>query len=243
MDNAKEKIIIALDVSTAREALDLFSRLRDVVGAFKIGSQLFTSEGHYVVREILKFGGRIFLDLKYHDIPNTVASAAIEATRMGVFMFNVHASGGSEMMKRTVDAVNETATKEDLPKPKVIAVTVLTSSTKETLNEIGIDSELLPQVVRLACLANECGVDGVVASPHEVVAVREAVEKKDFLLVTPGVRPAGVDANDQKRVMTPSEAVRAGSDYLVIGRAITKAGDPIAAAKKIVEEMVLGLGS
>jgi orotidine-5'-phosphate decarboxylase len=237
MNNAKEKIIVALDVSTAREALDLFSRLRDVVGAFKVGSQLFTAEGHYVVREILKFGGKIFLDLKYHDIPNTVSSAAIEATRMGVFMFNVHASGGSEMMRRTVDAMNETAEKEDLIKPKVIAVTVLTSSTKETLNEVGINEEPLTQVVRLARLADSCGMDGVVASPHEVVAVREAVGNKNFLLVTPGVRPAGVDTNDQKRVMTPSEAIHAGSDYLVIGRAITNAGDPIKAARMIVEEI------
>ena len=237
MSNAKEKNIGALDVSTAREALDLFSRLRDVVGAFKIGSQLFTAEGHYVVREILKFGGKIFLDLKYHDIPNTVSSAAVEATRMGVFMFNVHASGGSEMMRRTVDAVNETAEREDLLKPKIIAVTVLTSSTKETLNEVGIDDELLTQVVRLARLADACGMDGVVASSHEVVAIRKAVENTNFLLVTPGVRPAGSSHDDQKRVMTPSEAVRAGSDYLVIGRAITNAGDPVAAARKIIEEL------
>lgn len=234
---SKEKIIVALDVPTAGEALDLFSRLRDVVGAFKIGSQLFTGHGQHVVREIIKFGGKIFLDLKFHDIPNTVASASIEATRLGVFMFNVHASGGSEMMKRAVDAVNETAAKENLIKPNVIAVTVLTSSTKETLNEIGIDVEPLPQVVRLARLADECGMDGVVASPHEVSAVREAVENKNFLLVTPGVRPVGSSHDDQKRVMTPAEAVRAGSDYLVIGRAIIGAPNPEYAAKKIVEEI------
>jgi len=233
---SKEKIIVALDVSTAREALDLFSRLRDVVGAFKIGSQIFTSEGHYVVREIIKFGGKIFLDLKFHDIPNTVASAAIEATRMGVFMFNVHALGGSEMMKRTVNAVNETAARENLVKPNVIAVTVLTSSTKETLNEVGIDSEPLYQVIRLACLAENCGMDGVVASPLEVKAIRENIER-DFLIVTPGVRPAGVGHDDQKRVMTPAEAVRAGSDYLVVGRAITHAPNPEQAARKIVEEI------
>jgi orotidine-5'-phosphate decarboxylase len=234
---SKDKIIVALDVSTAAEALDLFSKLRDVVGAFKIGSQLFTSNGQYVVREILKFGGKIFLDLKFHDIPNTVAMAGVEAMRLGVFMFNVHASGGSEMMKRTVDAINETAIKENLIKPSVIAVTVLTSSTKETLNEIGIEKEPLEQVVNLACIADECGMDGVVASPHEVAAVRSAVGNKNFLLVTPGVRPKGVDANDQKRVMTPSEAVRAGSDYLVIGRPITKAPNPEDAVRKIIEEL------
>jgi orotidine-5'-phosphate decarboxylase len=234
---SKEKIIVALDVSTAREAFDLFSRLRDVVDKFKIGSQLFTAHGQHVVREVTKFGGKIFLDLKFHDIPNTVAAASVEAARLGVFMFNVHASGGSEMMKRTVDAVNETSAKENLIKPNVIAVTVLTSSTKETLNEIGIDAEPLPQVVRLARLAEACGMDGVVASPHEVMALRENIENKNFLIVTPGVRPAGTSHDDQKRVMTPSEAVRAGADYLVIGRAITNASDPSKAAQKIIEEI------
>lgn len=240
MNNAKEKIIVALDVSTAREAFDLYSKLRDTVNIFKIGSQLFTAHGQHVVREITKFGGKIFLDLKFHDIPNTVAAASVEAARLGVFMFNVHASGGSEMMKRTVEAVNETAAKENLIKPHVIAVTVLTSSTKETLNETGIDAEPLPQVIRLARLTNSCGMDGVVASPHEVSAIRESVENKNFLIVTPGVRPAGASHHDQKRVMTPVEAVRAGADYLVIGRAITRAGDPGEAALKIIEEMEEG---
>ncbi len=236
MTNAKEKIIVALDVSAAGQALDLFSRLRDVVGAFKIGSQIFTSEGHYVVREIIKFGGKIFLDLKFHDIPNTVASAAIEAVHMGVFMFNVHALGGSEMMKRTVNAVNETSAKEGLIKPKVIAVTVLTSSTKETLNEVGIQQEPLYQVVHLAKLASSCGMDGVVASPLEITAIRENVER-DFVIVTPGIRPKGIGHDDQKRVMTPMEALHAGSDYLVIGRAITHAPYPEQAARKIIEEL------
>lgn len=238
MNIAKEKIIVALDVPTPREALALFSVLSDSVGAFKIGSQLFTAAGPSFVREMVHAGAKVFLDLKFHDIPNTVASAGIEATRLGVFMFNVHVSGGSEMMRRTVDAVNVTAEKEGLTKPKVIAVTVLTSSTKETLAEVGIDAEEpLSQVVRLAQLANKCGMDGVVASPHEVVAVREAVGKKGFLLVTPGVRPAGSNKDDQKRVMTPSEAIRAGSDYLVIGRPIIGAPNPIQAAQAIIDEI------
>jgi orotidine-5'-phosphate decarboxylase len=235
--NAKEKIIVALDVPTPREALALFSVLCDSVGAFKIGLQLFTATGPGFVREMVHAGAKVFLDLKFHDIPNTVASAGIEATRLGVFMFNVHASGGSEMMRRTVDAVKETAEKEGLIKPKVIAVTVLTSSTKETLEETGIDVDPLSQVVRLAGLADKCGMDGVVASPHEVAAVRKAIDKKDFLLVTPGVRPAGSNKDDQNRVMMPAEAVRAGSDYLVIGRPIIGAPNPIQAVQAIIEEM------
>lgn len=241
MSNVKEKIIVALDVPTAREALELFNTLRDTVGAFKIGSQLFTAAGPNFVREMVQAGAKIFLDLKFHDIPNTVASAGIEATRLGVFMFNVHASGGSEMMRRTIDAVSETTEKEGLIKPKVIAVTVLTSSTRDTLEEIGVEPEPLPQVVRLARLADKCGMDGVVASPHEAIAIREAIDKKDFLLVTPGVRPASADKNDQKRVMTPGDAVRAGSDYLVIGRAIIGSANPVQAAHAIIEEMIFEL--
>jgi orotidine-5'-phosphate decarboxylase len=233
----KNRLIVALDVETAREALNLFNVLKDVAGMFKIGSQLFTSAGPDVVREIVRAGASIFLDLKFHDIPNTVAAAGIEAARLGVSIFNIHACGGSEMMRRTADAVTETALREGITRPHVIGVTVLTSSDRSTLAEAGFSSSIEEQVRRLARLASESGLDGVVASPHEVKLVRETVGERDFVIVTPGVRPSGVAHNDQRRVMTPAEAVRAGADYLVVGRAILKAADPSRAAHEIIEEM------
>jgi orotidine-5'-phosphate decarboxylase len=234
---AKNRLIVALDVETAREALNLFTVLKDVAGMFKIGSQLFTSAGPDVVREIVRAGASIFLDLKFHDIPNTVAAAGIEAARLGVSIFNIHACGGSEMMRRTADAVTETALREGITRPHVIGVTVLTSSDRSTLAEAGFSSSTEEQVRRLARLASESGLDGVVVSPHEVKLVRETVGERDFVIVTPGVRPSGVAHNDQRRVMTPAEAVRAGADYLVVGRAILKAADPSRAAHEIIEEM------
>jgi orotidine-5'-phosphate decarboxylase len=234
---AKNKLIVALDVETAREALELFSALKDVAGMFKIGSQLFTSEGPKLVREIVAAGGRVFLDLKFHDIPNTVAHAGVEAARLGVSIFNVHACGGSEMMRRTAEAVAETAERERFTRPQIIAVTVLTSADDSVLNEAGFSSNTKEQAARMARLADEAGLDGVVASPHEVELVRETVGRRDFIVVTPGVRPAGTDRDDQRRVMTPAEAVRAGADYLVVGRAILKASDPALAAQRIIEEM------
>lgn len=235
--SANTKLIVALDVETAGEARELFRALKDVAGMFKIGSQLFTAAGPFIVREIVEAGGRIFLDLKFHDIPNTVAAAGAEATRLGVSIFNVHALGGSEMMRRTAEAVTATAQREGIERPSVIAVTVLTSAGSATLAEVGISPDAEAQVSRLALLAAECGLDGVVASPHEVALVREAVMSPDFLIVTPGVRPSGSTADDQNRVMTPAEAVRAGADYLVVGRPILQAPDPVRAARKIIEEM------
>lgn len=233
----KNRLIVALDVETAREALNLFNALKDIAGMFKIGSQLFTSAGPGVVSEIVRAGASVFLDLKFHDIPNTVAAAGVEATRLGVSIFNVHACGGSEMMRRTADAVTETALREGITRPHVIGVTVLTSSDDSTLAEAGFSSNTEEQVRRLARLASESGLDGVVASPHEVKLVRETVGQHDFIIVTPGVRPSGLAHNDQRRVMTPSEAVRAGADYLVVGRAVLKAADPSRAAQEIIEEM------
>ena len=235
--SANNKLIVALDVETTGEARELFQALRDVAGMFKIGSQLFTAAGPGIVREIVGAGGRVFLDLKFHDIPNTVAAAGVEAARLGVSIFNIHALGGSEMMRRTAEAVAETAQRESIRRPSIIAVTVLTSADSATLAEVGISTDMEAQVSRLARLAAECGLDGVVASPHEVALVREVVKPQDFLIVTPGVRPSGSTADDQKRVMTPAEAVRAGADYLVVGRAILRAHDPVRAARKIVEEM------
>lgn len=238
MNQAEDnKLIIPLDVETPARARELFSALRDVARMFKIGSQLFTAAGPDFVREIIAAGSKVFLDLKFHDIPNTVAAASREAARLGVSIFDVHAAGGSEMMKRTMEAVTEVSEREGLSRPIVIAVTVLTSADAATLDEIGVASNPQEQVLRLARLASQCGMDGVVASPHEVALLRSAVGRESFVLVAPGVRPAGASAHDQKRVMTPAEAVRAGADYLVVGRAIIDADDPAAAAEKILEEM------
>jgi orotidine-5'-phosphate decarboxylase len=235
--SAKDKLIVALDVDSAGRALDLFDALRDLAGMFKIGSQLFTAAGPDVVRQIISNGGRIFLDLKFHDIPNTVAAAGVEATRLGVSIFNVHASGGAEMMKRTTAAVNEVSVKEGLAKPKVIAVTLLTSIDQNTLAQIGILNEPRSVVSSWAQLAADCGLDGVVASPQEIEIIRDAVDKPDFVIVTPGVRSAGSVADDQRRVLTAAEAIRAGADYLVVGRPILNAADPVKAANRIVAEI------
>jgi orotidine-5'-phosphate decarboxylase len=237
------KLIIALDVETADEAHRLFSLLRAEAGMFKIGSQLFTAAGPQLVRDIVAGGGRVFLDLKFHDIPNTVAAACREAVRLGVSLFNVHAAGGGEMMRRAAEATGETAEREGLPRPALIAVTVLTSADAAVLAETGVGGVALEeQVLRLAKLTAACGLDGVVASPHEIAPVRSAVERENFLLVTPGVRPSASAHDDQRRVMTPAGAVRAGADYIVVGRAILKAPDPLRAAREIVAEMELAAG-
>jgi orotidine-5'-phosphate decarboxylase len=236
MNLNREKLIVALDVPSAEEARGIFEELNAEVGAFKIGMQLFTAAGAAFVHELVEKGAKIFLDLKFHDIPNTVASAGIEAARLGVWMFNVHASGGREMMERTVAAVRETVLREGLAQPKIIAVTVLTSSNADTLREVGIDSEPLPQVVRLARLTKESGLDGVVASALEASAIKEAIGE-DFLIVTPGVRPTSAEANDQKRILTPVEAVKAGATHLVVGRPILAAQDKVKAAQEILAEI------
>lgn len=235
--SAKDKLIVALDIGTAQQARELFSALRDVAAMFKIGSQLFTAAGPSIVREIIHAGGRVFLDLKFHDIPNTVAAAAREAARLGVSIFNVHASGGSEMMCRAADAVREVSEREGLVRPRVIAVTVLTSTDANALAEVGVAGSPEKQVTALAHLAEVSGLDGVVASPLELVAVRAVIKKEDFIIVTPGVRPSAAPCDDQKRVMTAGDAVRAGADYLVVGRPIIAAPDPVQAARRIVAEI------
>ena len=232
------KLIIALDVDTEDEARRLFLLLGAEAGMFKIGSQLFTAAGPQFVREIVAQGGRVFLDLKFHDIPNTVAAACREAVRLGVSLFNVHAAGGGEMLRRAADATAETAEREGLPRPALIAVTVLTSADASVLAEVGVAASAVEEQVKLlAKLAASSGLDGVVASPHEIAPVRSVVAREDFLLVTPGVRPSGSAHDDQKRVLTPAEAVRAGADYIVVGRAILNAADPLRAAQEIVAEM------
>jgi orotidine-5'-phosphate decarboxylase len=231
----EEKIIVALDVATLKEAREIVAELREMVGAFKIGLQLFIAFGASFVRELVEQDIKVFLDLKFHDIPNTVAKASVEAAKLGVWMFNVHAIGGGEMMQRTVEEVREVCDKKNLSQPKIIGVTVLTSANDETLREVGIINETSAQVLNLAKLVAKYGLDGVVASPHEVRLIREIIE--NFLIVTPGVRPNFATSGDQKRVMTPDEAVAAGSDYLVIGRPILQAANRIEAVEKILADI------
>ena len=240
-DTGQNKLIVALDVETADRALALFEELRTVAGMFKIGSQLFTAAGPDIVREIVAKGGKVFLDLKFHDIPNTVAAAGVEATRLGVSIFNVHASGGVEMMKRTADAVSETAKREGIERPKVIAVTLLTSMDDETLGGIGIDRAARQLVTHFARAAADSALDGVVASPQEIELIRSSVPQQKFLIVTPGIRSATDAANDQRRTMTAAEAVGAGADYLVVGRPITAAVNRVEAARQIVVDMTAAL--
>jgi len=236
----KNRLIVALDVKTADEAQRLVDMLRGIAGMFKIGSQLFTATGPKFVREIVNSGERVFLDLKFHDIPNTVAAAGVEATRLGVSIFNVHAAGGGEMMRRTAVAVAQSAEAEGLDRPSIIAVTVLTSADPMTLAEVGWSATPAQLVKRLALLAADAGMDGVVASPREVGIVRSVVKTPSFIVVTPGVRPEGAAVSDQSRVTTPREAIAAGADYLVVGRPIIEAPDPARAALEIIDEMKTG---
>lgn len=236
-EQTANKLIVALDISTAEEARVIVAELKDAGVAFKIGLQLFTAAGAPFVRELTEANVKIFLDLKFHDIPNTVAGAAIEAARLGVWMFNLHAVGGREMMERTAAAVRETVEREGLRQPKIIAVTVLTSSNSESLREVGIENEVSARVLHLAKLAKSCGLDGVVASPLEIEAIREAAGK-EFLIVTPGIRSnSEIKADDQKRVLSPAEAIRAGTDYLVVGRPILRADNRKNAAENILAEI------
>jgi orotidine-5'-phosphate decarboxylase len=233
-----KKLIIALDVETPTKALDLVKELHQVAGMFKVGSQLFTAAGPQIVRNIIAHDAKVFLDLKFHDIPHQVAGAARSAAELGVSLFTIHASGGSEMMRRAVDSVNEVAAKGGV-RSAVLAISVLTSIDATILSEIGVTSTPSESVLRLVKLAEASGVDGIVASPQEIETIRRTVSRPEFLIVTPGIRPATNEPGDQKRVATPSAAIAAGASYLVVGRPITGAPDPVAAAQKILEEMVL----
>lgn len=232
----EERLIVALDVDTKDKAAELVRKLKGCVKIFKIGSELFTACGPEIVATVKSSGCGIFLDLKYHDIPNTVAKAAVAATRLGVSILNVHASGGLDMMKKAQNAVKDEAVRIKKEKPKVIAVTILTSMDENNLKKTGVHDTIETQVLRLAKLAKEAALDGVVASPAEVISIRKTIGK-DFLIVTPGVRPAWAAKNDQKRIATPKEAIANGADFIVVGRPITEAGDPVEATKKILEEL------
>ena len=231
--NARDRLIVALDVPKADAARALVDRLAGHVGLFKVGSQLFTAAGPELVHEIVGRGEKVFLDLKFHDIPNTVAGAVASATRLGVSLVDVHGLGGRAMVEAAVGALPAMGT-------RLLAITILTSHDQETLGEIGVNGSMVESVRRLAQLAKDAGADGVVVSPQEVAPVREACGS-DFLIVTPGIRPVGAALGDQARAATPAAALAAGADYLVVGRPITEAADPAAAADAIVREMETAL--
>ncbi len=236
MPEASERLYVALDVDRLEEAESLLDRLAGVVGGCKIGSQLFTAVGPVAIERALKRGYRVFLDLKYHDIPNTVAGAVREATRLGVFMLNVHASGGAAMMRAAAESATKAAKEFALPRPLVLGVTVLTSLDRRALErEVGVQATVEAHVLRLAERAREAGLDGCVASAREIAPLRLALGRR-WVIVTPGIRPAE-RADDQMRTATPEAAVRAGADYLVVGRPITAAADAVAAARSITAEI------
>ncbi len=237
--NAASKTLVALDTDTAEKALRLAEQLQGEVAGFKVGLELVNAAGFGLFGDLKALAGpdvKIFYDSKFHDIPNTVLGASRAAARRGVWMFNVHASGGSAMLRAAVQGAAEGAAQAGVPKPLVIAVSVLTSLSPEVLrDELSVTRPLSDQVVALARLAQDAGCDGLVASPHEIGAIRAACGP-NFVLVIPGVRPLGAEAGDQKRVLTPGEAVRAGADYIVVGRPITAAPDPVEAARGINRE-------
>ena len=232
----RNPIIVALDVPTAEAALKLAEQLAPVAGGFKIGSELFTSAGPDIVRRIRERGAPVFLDLKFHDIPNTVAKAVASATRLDVQMLTIHTSGGLEMMRAGEKSAQDTAKSLGLPPPLVLGVTVLTSSNDSTLAEIGCEPDVVAQVERLARLAVQAGLRGLVCSPLEIVALRKILPAQ-VQLVTPGIRTGAEKADDQKRTLTPREAIAAGASWLVIGRPIYAAENPRAAAEKILESL------
>jgi orotidine-5'-phosphate decarboxylase len=234
----KDRLILALDVDNAFQAIRLAGQLREHVGAFKVGLELVNAAGVSIFEKLRDAGAdRIFYDCKLHDIPNTVAGAMRAIARHDLWMTNLHAAGGSRMVAAAAGALAEASAEAGTRAPILLGVTLLTSiSADELRDELRVPLETGPYVVEMARLVQRAGGNGVVASPHEIEAVREACGS-GFVIVTPGVRPAGVDAGDQRRTMTPGEAVRRGADYLVIGRAVTAAEDPVAAAQRIVEEV------
>lgn len=231
MHDPRQRLIVALDVSSAAAAQKIVAAVGDSAFSYKVGMQLYTAEGPSVVRDLVASGRKVFLDLKYHDIPNTVASAVKEAARLGVSMLTVHASGGERMLKAAVDAA-----RQGDPALMVLGVTVLTSMEEQELGPIGIQGQLVDQVLRLARLAISSGCQGVVSSAREAPVLRKNLGST-FALVTPGVRPAGIDAADQVRVVTPAEAIAAGASHIVVGRPITAAPDPAASARAILGQI------
>jgi orotidine-5'-phosphate decarboxylase len=239
-DTLRHRLIFALDVDRLAEAESLVRLLALEVGTFKIGKQLFLQAGPEVVRMVHRHERDVFLDLKFHDIPSTVAKAGVEAARLGVRFFDLHASGSLAMMTRTRAEVARVCRREGLRRPRILAVTVLTSLARRDLRLVGVDDDVEDQVVRLARLAKRAEMDGVVASPLEIARIRRQAGA-GFVIVTPGIRPPTVAVDDQKRVLTPGEAMRAGADYLVVGRPIRDAADPLAVAREVLADMARGV--
>ncbi|MCK5426331.1 MAG: orotidine-5'-phosphate decarboxylase [Thermodesulfovibrionia bacterium] len=236
---SKGRIILALDVASHDKVINILEKFKEHINIFKVGSELFTAVGPKIIHEIHTRGKKVFLDLKYHDVPHTVQKTARVATELGVFMFTIHTLGGFEMMKKTAQALAEHSLKKNIEKPKLLGITLLTSIDQNTLrDELGIEQSISTQVKHLAELALKAGLDGVVASPQEVEIIR-AQCGQGFLVVTPGIRPSWTSSDDQKRIMTPKEALRKGADYLVIGRAIMSQPDPMEALKRIEVEIKL----
>jgi orotidine-5'-phosphate decarboxylase len=230
----KERLIVALDVDDWSRARELAGLLRGVVGGFKVGMRLYYRVGPAAVEFLRGLGREVFADLKLHDIPSTVAGGVRALTAAGASIINVHAAGGRAMMQAAAEAAAAEAARLGMPRPKVVAVTVLTSLDEQALREeVGIPESTLAVALRWALLAKECGLDGAVAAPLEAAAIKKACGP-DFLLITPGVRPPGAPLGDQRRVMTPAEAVQAGADYIVVGRPVLQAADPVRAAAEIV---------
>ncbi len=237
MNTINNKIVLALDVENIDEAKSIVDELKDLVAIFKVGKRMFTRYGTEIIEYIHSKNCKVFLDLKYHDIPNTVAGAAQSATELGVFMFNVHTLGGKDMMRAAVESANKTAEKLGIKAPIILGVTVLTSITQDVLkNELKINEDISEYVTYLALMAKECGLNGVVASPKEVVDIKDKCGK-DFIVLTPGIRPFWAAKNDQARVTTPADAIDMGVDYMVIGRPILNAEDRREAVQKILEEI------
>jgi orotidine-5'-phosphate decarboxylase len=233
----RDLIILALDVSGYDDAIEIARKFREHIDIFKVGSELFTSAGPKIVDTINSMGKKVFLDLKFHDIPNTVSKSALATAKLGVFMFNVHTLGGFEMMKQAAQTLGNFSLSKNVEVPKLIGVTILTSIDRSAMqDELGIGAPMSTQVKHLAGLAHKAGLDGVVASPEDAEMIRSRFGK-GFLIVTPGIRPSWAAADDQKRTLTPGEALRKGADYLVIGRAITSQPVPLDALKRIEEEI------
>ena len=240
MRDAKSRLAVALDLPDRASLLAMARRVGPEAGFLKLGLEAFVAEGPSLVREVVGAGADVFLDLKLHDIPNTVGRAAAAAAATGAAIVNCHASGGSDMMRAFGDQARAAAAKAGARAPRLIAVTVLTSLDAAAVARIGFEGSPREAAVRLAALAQESGLDGVVCSPEEIGAIRAACGR-DFLLVVPGVRPKGAEAGDQKRVATPEDAIRAGADVLVVGRPITGAPDPAAAARAVAAEIASAL--
>jgi orotidine-5'-phosphate decarboxylase len=225
----RERLIVALDVSSVSAAQELVQRIGDAAGIYKVGLQLFTAEGPGFVRDLVRSGRRVFLDLKLHDIPNTVGHAVENAAALGVHMLTVHASGGSAMLRAAVEAAKGSPL-------NILAVTVLTSLNDEDMDEIGVAGRVSDQALRMAALAQTVGCQGIISSPREALLIRKSLGES-FAIVTPGIRPAGAESNDQQRIATPAKAIENGASHIVLGRPITHAADPAQAARSIISEM------